>query len=69
MKEAIPLICDYGFDKLGLHRIEGFVEEDNTNYKNTMAKLDFRHEGTMKDCEINNGKFISLDIYAKIKND
>lgn len=69
MKEAMPLICDFGFDKLGLHRIEGFVESENVNCKNAMAKLDFQHEGTMKDCEIKNGKFISLDIYAKIKNE
>lgn len=69
MKEAMPLICNYGFDKLGLHRIEGFVETDNINCKTAMAKLNFRHEGTMRDCEIKNGKFISLDIYAKIKND
>ena len=68
MREAMPLICHYGFDKLGLHRIEGFVESDNLSCKKAMAKLDFRHEGTMKDCEIKNGKFISLDIYAKIKN-
>ena len=67
MKEAMPLICEFGFDKLGLHRIEGFVESENTNCKNAMAKLDFQHEGTMKDCEIKNGKFISLDIYAKVK--
>lgn len=69
MKEAMPLICDFGFNKLGLHRIEGFVESENVNCKNAMAKLDFQHEGTMKDCEIKNGKFISLDIYAKIMNE
>lgn len=68
MKEAMQLICDFGFDKLGLHRIEGFVETENTNCKNAMAKLDFQHEGTVKDCEIKNGQFISLDIYAKINN-
>lgn len=67
MREAMPLICDFGFDKLGLHRIEAFVESENINCKNAMAKLDFQHEGTMKDCEIKKGKFISLDIYAKIK--
>jgi [ribosomal protein S5]-alanine N-acetyltransferase len=67
MKEAMPLICDYGFYKLGLHRIEGIVETENKNCKNAMAKLDFQHEGTMKECEIKNGKFISLDIYAKVK--
>ena len=69
MREAMPLICKFGFDRLGLHRIEGFVESDNKNCKLAMSKLDFRHEGTMKDCAIKNGKFISLDIYAKIKND
>ena len=68
MTEAMPLICNYGFDKLGLHRIEGMVETENTNCKNAMAKLDFRHEGTMRECEIKNGKFISLDIYSKLND-
>lgn len=67
MTEVMPKICDYGFDTLGLHRIEAFVETDNLNCKNAMKKLTFRHEGTMTDCEIKNGKFISLDIYAKLK--
>ncbi|HRP02257.1 MAG TPA: GNAT family N-acetyltransferase [Candidatus Kapabacteria bacterium] len=67
MTEAMPLICDFGFNKLGLHRIEGFVETDNLNCKNAMKKLNFSYEGTMKDCEIKNGKFISLDIYALTK--
>jgi len=68
IKEAIPLICDYGFHQLGLHRIEAFVETENTNCKKAMAKLDFTYEGTMHDCEIKNGKFISLDIFAKLNN-
>jgi [ribosomal protein S5]-alanine N-acetyltransferase len=68
MTEAIPLICNYGFDKLGLHRIEGLVETENANCKRAMAKLDFRHERTMTDCELKNGKFISLDIYAKLNH-
>lgn len=68
MTEVLPVICNYGFEKLALHRIEGFVESDNLNCKNAMKKLDFKHEGTMIDCEIKNGKFISLDIFAKILN-
>ena len=69
MKEALPLICDYGFNHLGLHRIEGIVETENSICKNAMDKLDFKLEGTMRDCEIKNGKHISLDIYAKLKTD
>lgn len=68
MTEVMPIICNYGFRNLGLHRIEGLVETDNLNCKNAMKKLDFKHEGTMRDCEIKNGKFISLDIYAKPRN-
>lgn len=66
MKEVLPIICDYGFDKLDLHRIEGFVESENISCKKVMSKLDFEHEGTMIDCEVKNNKFISVDIYAKI---
>ncbi len=69
MTETMPIICSYGFDKLNLHRIEGFVETDNFNCKRAMQKLDFKHEGTMKDCEIKNGKFISLDLYAKLETE
>lgn len=69
MTEAMPLICKYGFENLGLHRIEGLVETDNLNCKQAMAKLNFRHEGTMRDCEIKNGKYISLDIYARLSTD
>ncbi len=68
MTEAMPIICSYGFNDLGLHRIEGFVETNNKKCKNAMNKLNFQHEGTMRDCEIKNGKFISLDIYAKIND-
>ena len=68
MQEAMPLICQHGFNELGLHRIEGFVESENENCKRAMAKLDFVHEGTMRDCEVKNGRFISLDIYAHLKN-
>ncbi len=67
MTEAIPLICNYAFTELGLHRIEGLVETENAGCKRLMAKLNFRYEGTMRECEIKNGTFISLDIYAKLK--
>lgn len=69
MQEVSALVVDYGFNHLGLHRIEGFVETENVNCKRAMAKMDFVHEGTMRECEIKNGKWISLDIYARINQD
>ncbi len=67
MTEAIPLVLDYAFNHMGLHRIEGYVESENNNSKKVLTKFGFKLEGTMKDCEIKNGKFISLDIYAKLR--
>jgi ribosomal-protein-alanine N-acetyltransferase len=69
MTEAVPLVVDYGFNKMGLHRIEGFVETENIRCKKAMGKLRFDHEGTMKDCEIKNGRFISQDIYSILNQD
>ena len=66
MGEAIPLICNYGFTTLALHRLEGYVDHENTNCKKALVKSDFIYEGTMRDCEIQNEKFISLDIYARL---
>ncbi|HEX5625455.1 MAG TPA: GNAT family protein [Saprospiraceae bacterium] len=66
LAEAVPLILDYGFHKLELHRIEAFVETENQNCIRALAKLPFEHEGTMRDCEIKNGRKISLDIYARL---
>lgn len=66
ISETIPLILNYSFDRLGLHRIEAFVESENNNCKRVLDKLQFTHEGTMKDCEIKNGAYISLDIYSKL---
>lgn len=66
MREAMPLITEYGFSKLQLHRIEGIVESENMACKRAIGKLGFEYEGTMRECEIKNGAFISLDIYAKL---
>ncbi|RIA09205.1 ribosomal-protein-alanine N-acetyltransferase [Flavobacteriaceae bacterium MAR_2010_72] len=67
MTEVLPLIADYGLNQLQLNRIEGFVETENTNCKKVMAKLDFHLEKTMIDCELKQGKLISLDVYVKTK--
>lgn len=64
MSEVMPVICNYGFNKLNLHRIEAYVETENTSCIKVINKLGFRQEGVMVDCEIKNGKFVSLQIYA-----
>lgn len=62
--KAATLICEYGFTHFDLHRIEAVVETGNDNSKKIMEKLGFEYEGTMKECEIKNGRYLSLHMYA-----
>lgn len=66
MSEAMTLIHKHSFNEMGLHRIEGYVESGNFKCKKAIEKLQYTLEGTMRDCEFKNGKFISVDIYAKL---
>lgn len=65
--EVVPKLVEYGLKELDLHRIEAFVETENTLAKRVMDKLDFRLEKTLWNCELKNGKPISLDVYIKTK--
>lgn len=65
MKEAMAAIFDYSFTTLNLHRIEGFVESDNVKCKRAVEKVGFIYEGTMRECEVKNEQFVSVDIYAR----
>ena len=67
VSEALPMVIEYGFSKLGLGKIEAFVEVDNLASKNVLDKAGFNFEKTMQDCELKNGQPIGLDLYAKLK--
>ena len=64
MTEGMEAILQFAFEQMDLHRVEAVIETENNASKKAMHKLNFIHEGTMKDCEYKNGRFISLDMYA-----
>ncbi|PHI19707.1 GNAT family N-acetyltransferase [Lewinellaceae bacterium SD302] len=67
MTEAMPLITNYGMEELGLTRIEGFVESENTGCKRALAKLDFRYERTIEETDPETKKVVMVDVYATTK--
>jgi ribosomal-protein-alanine N-acetyltransferase len=66
MKEAGKAVCDYAFTAMSVHRIEAVVEIENKNSKKVLSQLGFEFEGIMRDCELKNDRFISLELYAKL---
>lgn len=62
--ESVQLAIEYGFNTMYLKKIEAEVETENEMSKNVLKKLQFVHTSTKKDCEIKNGRYISLDIFT-----
>ena len=65
----MPVIFQYGFENLGLNRIEGYVISENIKCKKALSKINFQYEGTMRESEVKNGEKINVDIYAILKSD
>lgn len=68
VSEAASLIIKHAFEEISLHRLYAYVETDNTNSKKLLQKLQFVNEGTMKEYEMKNGKWIDMEIYALHNN-
>jgi ribosomal-protein-alanine N-acetyltransferase len=62
-------MIEYLFSEWNIHRIEAVVEEGNHNSSRVLEKAGFRYEGTMRDCEIKNGKYISLLMFSLLSSD
>jgi len=64
--EALQPVIRYWQQEQSLHRLEAYVEAGNDSSRRLLIKNGFAEEGLMKDCEIKNGHFISLYVYALI---
>lgn len=62
--EAATKAIEYGFKEMNLHRIKAESEDDNQGSIATLKKLGFKYEGTQRECEIKDGRFINLEMYA-----
>ena len=66
IREVLPVVISYLQNVLKIHRIEAQIEEGNQRSQRTLGQVGFQHEGLLRDCEMKNGKYISLHIYALI---
>ena len=64
--EVLRAVIEYCLQQKDIHRLEAFVEEGNVASSKVLEKVGFFCEGTMRECEIKNGKFISLHVFSLI---
>ena len=66
-KEAVLAILDYGFNNMGLERIEALTYPENIVSKNMLIKLEFEYEGLLKKYAYFREKQQDLDIFSICK--
>ena len=67
--EVLQKVIAYLLDEKGLHRIEALVETGNDLSCRVAEKAGFQLDGTMRDCERKEGRYISLHMYSLLATD
>lgn len=69
MTEALSMVLDFGFRRLGLNRIEAQHETDNPASGAVMRKAGMLYEGTLRQRLCNKGKFVDVALYAALRSE
>ncbi len=69
MTEVLPVIIDYGFNKMKLHRIEAFVGTNNVPSLRLMANFNFTHEGLMRQHYNTKSKFEDSNVFSLLSKE
>lgn len=69
MPEALRPICVYGFEVLGLHRIEANLDPANKGSVRVLEKLGFVHEGVLRESWFYDGKYTDTWTYGLLASE
>ena len=67
--EAAEAVLRYGFEVLGLNRIESRHFKRNPASGRVMQKIDMKHEGLLRQAYKKWGKYEDWEIYAILKDE
>ncbi|RNA68637.1 GNAT family N-acetyltransferase [Alteribacter keqinensis] len=69
MTEASRAFVQYAFNEIGLNRLEIRAGVENKKSRAVPERLGFMYEGTQRQVEVVNGRFIDHALYAILKED
>jgi len=67
--EAIRAITAYGFQHLGLNRVEAKVEPENLNSIKVLNKLGFVEEGRLRQYEKSKGRLVDVLMFSALRDE
>jgi ribosomal-protein-alanine N-acetyltransferase len=67
MREALPRILAFGFERMRLHSVEAQVDPDNARSIRALSGLGFVKEGHFKENYFVNGRFFDTAVYSLLR--
>jgi ribosomal-protein-alanine N-acetyltransferase len=67
--EAMRVVVDFGFERMGLNRISAVCEYENLASERVMEKVGMRSEGVSRQVSFEKGRFITLKRYAILRSE
>ena len=67
MKEAMPEVINYGFEKMGLHRIEAMVGKDNEPSLKLLHAHGFVQEGLLREHYLIDGRYEDSLVFSLLR--
>ncbi len=67
--EALMEILTYGFNELGLNRIEARINADNTASLRLHQKIGYRREGVLREAIYKNGRYKDVIVMSILKEE
>ncbi len=69
MHEALAALLAYGFDELGLNRVEADIDPRNAASARRLERLGFRKEGHLRERWIVDGEVSDTSLYGLLRSD
>jgi ribosomal-protein-alanine N-acetyltransferase len=63
--EALPPVVAFGFEAMGMHRMEAFIDPRNTRSIRVAERLGFQREALLRDHARMGGVFVDTAIYVR----
>jgi [ribosomal protein S5]-alanine N-acetyltransferase len=67
--QAVKGMLEFGFRRLELHRIEAYVDPENTASIRVLEKLGFQREGLLRDHGFWKGKYWDVVSFSRLRTD
>ncbi|WP_081735141.1 GNAT family N-acetyltransferase [Paenibacillus gorillae] len=69
MSEAIAAILPYGFEIMGLNRIEAMIDPANDDSRRLLEKAGLTEEGLLRDYYLEKSQFVDAVIFSLLKRE